>query len=101
MPKVIKLESIAETRVSHSHSIKEIDGRLHICYCPTCGKCLAQEIVVVEHACSNCRHLVDPSETYCSFCGEKLDWSQPLIEHYDKGKKLTDDEYKKRATEIH
>lgn len=31
--------------------------------------------------CSECKHFLDGTEYYCSFCGQKIDWSVDNEEH--------------------
>jgi len=99
MPKVIKLESIVEVVLPHSHSTKQIEGRLNIRFCPTCGKKLVAESPIVEYACSGCQHLITEGENYCSFCGGLLDWASPSLEHYYMGKVLSNEKFKRLVKE--
>jgi len=69
MANIIKLENINEERQTH------------------------KEKYVKEYVCSNCRHLVEPTDTTCWQCGEKLKQSSG-VEHYHRGEKLSDIQFK-------
>jgi len=100
MPKAIRLESIVEVALPHPHAIKQMEGRLNIRFCPTCGERLTKEVAMVEYACSICNHLIDIEESYCSFCGAKLDCDTPIIEHYCKGEKVSNAKFKLLVKEL-
>lgn len=51
--------------------------------------------ITEEYACSSCRNLVAETDKFCWRCGELL--KDAKVEHYQKGEKLTDKEFKKRA----
>lgn len=55
--------------------------------------------VTIEYVCSACCHLVESGDAFCWQCGEKLVPST-LVEHYHKGERLTDKEFKKRAGKL-
>ncbi len=57
---------------------------------PETGKAVSK--VTVEYVCEGCRHLVKENDKFCWQCGKKLKQSE-LVEHYDKGEKLTDEEF--------
>ena len=76
MAKIIKLENLVSAN-----------------YDRETGKELLRE--TVEYVCKSCRHLVSPSDKVCWQCGRKLTPSS-LVEHYYKGKQLTEDEFSKR-----
>ena len=46
----------------------------------------------MEFVCDYCRHLVSQDDTYCAQCGDEL-ISETSIEHYFRGKYLSDEEY--------
>lgn len=52
--------------------------------------------ITEEYACSSCRNLVAKTDKFCRWCGELLK-DTGKMEHYHKGEKLTDKEFKKRA----
>jgi len=52
-----------------------------------------KEKYVEEYVCYNCRHLVEPTDTTCWQCGEKLEQSSGA-EHFRRGQKLTEGEFK-------
>lgn len=58
-----------------------------------------EEQLVEEYVCSNCRHLVEATDTACWQCGEKLEPSGE-IEHYHKGVKLSVAQFKKELEGI-
>jgi len=56
-----------------------------------------------EFVCKQCRHLVEPTNKFCWFCGTVIT-EHTETEHYVLGRKLTDDQFKqvkgKRGSEI-
>ncbi|MBA7617111.1 hypothetical protein ES703_24422 [subsurface metagenome] len=57
------------------------------------------EQLVDEYACENCRHLINPNDKTCWQCGEKLEQSE-LVEHYHKGEKLNEGQFKSLKQKI-
>lgn len=55
--------------------------------------------VTNEYVCSGCRHSVNVEDNFCWHCGEGLMPSSKL-EHYHKGERLTDKEFKKRVGKL-
>uniref|UniRef100_A0A6M3L6G2 DZANK-type domain-containing protein n=1 Tax=viral metagenome TaxID=1070528 RepID=A0A6M3L6G2_9ZZZZ len=78
MAKKIKLENINEIRQEHKHDGIDYNKSK---FCPKCGAKTTSLIVVEEYVCQGCRHLVQPLEEFCGFCGESLVDSN-LIEHH-------------------
>jgi hypothetical protein len=55
--------------------------------------------ITEEFVCGNCRHLVGQADKYCGQCGELLK-DMGKIEHWDKGKRLTDKEFKEQMSQL-
>ena len=51
--------------------------------------------VTEEFVCENCRNLVKQEDTFCWHCGSPLEASA-VVEHWHRGKKLTNKEFSKR-----
>lgn len=85
----LKLENIVLRQKLHAHPSR---GR----FCPIDGEDLVVEVVVEEFICDICRNLVDEDDKFCQNCGEPL--GAPVrTEHWHKGDKITDAEFKKRS----
>lgn len=76
MAKIIKLENIEE------RGYDRIIGK-------------PVEEFTIKYVCEACRHLVSVEDKFCWQCGEPLGLSD-LVEHYYKGERLIDKEYKRR-----
>ena len=75
MAKIIKLENIVPVRYNRQTGEPSSE-------------------VTEEYVCEACRHLVKTIDKFCWQCGGELEQST-LIEHYSKGKKLTEEEYRR------
>ena len=51
--------------------------------------------VAEEYVCEICRHLVEIKDKFCWHCGAMLEQSD-LVEHYQGGEKLSNEEYRRR-----
>jgi predicted amidophosphoribosyltransferase len=58
-----------------------------------------KEKVTEEYVCSACRHLVKSTDTVCWQCGANLEQSS-TVEHYHRGKELTDDRFSKLSEKL-
>lgn len=51
--------------------------------------------VTEEYVCGSCRHLVGKDDKFCWQCGGKLE-SSSIVEHYHRGKGITNGEFKEK-----
>jgi len=77
----IKLENVTKVPIPHEHPAL---GKQDM-FCRTCGKPVTEQTIVTSYVCCACRHIVQVTDKYCSFCGESVETTKDQIEHHVSG----------------